>query len=100
MADYHRGYSEKRDFVRVDVECAVSVRERGSDHVETGTCRSLSGKGLMFLCDKPYAVGTVLDVSVVPQKAVVPPLDASVEVVRAEYDEEERKFAIAAVLKR
>jgi hypothetical protein len=100
MAGYHRGYSEKRDFVRVSVECTVSVREAGSNQVETGTCTSLSGKGLMFLCDRQYPIGTMLEVSVVPQTAVVPPLDALVEVVRAEYNEEERKFAIAGVLKR
>jgi hypothetical protein len=100
MADYHRGYSEKRDFVRVSVECTVSIREAGGEQVDKGTCTSLSGKGLMFLCDRQYPIGTILEVSVVPDKAVVPPLDALVEVVRSEYDEQERKFAIAGVLKR
>jgi hypothetical protein len=80
----HRGDSEKRDFLRMGVDCKVTVRLAGSGEVHEGTCRNLSGNGMMFVADQDFPVGTRLEVSVIPEKALTAPLDTVIEVVRSQ----------------
>lgn len=78
-----RDYDEKRDFIRMCMECPMTfTRYGGSVHV--ATARDLSGSGLGFVTDQALTLGEVLAVQVTPQQAVVAPLQAEVEVVRVQ----------------
>ena len=75
-------YPEKRDFIRMAVECPMTFCIEGETEVHKGTARDLSASGLSVLCQKEIAEGTVLEVNIQPEKAIVPPLQATCEVVR------------------
>lgn len=59
----------------------------------------MSGSGLLFPADREYPLGAKLEVSVIPDQAVAPPLEAVVEVVRVSYSEADEKYAIAGEMK-
>jgi len=78
-----RDYDEKRNFIRMCMDCPMSfTRYDGS--VYSALARDLSGSGLGFVTDQALTLGELLTVKVVPQHAVVAPLDAEVEVVRVQ----------------
>ena len=80
-------HNEKRDFIRMTVDCQVTYHEVGVNEVHTGNTKNLSGKGILFLAAREIPIGTVLDINVSPDNDVTPPLDAIVEVVRIEIIE-------------
>jgi hypothetical protein len=75
-------YSEKRDFMRMAVECPMSFTLPGEDTVHRATARDLSASGLLMRCNRELAEGSSIEVSVEPEEAIVPPLKATCEVVR------------------
>ncbi len=75
-------YPEKRDFIRMVVECPMTFRIQGEAEVHQGTAKDLSASGLSVLCHKEVAEGAILEVNIQPEKAIVPPLKATCEVVR------------------
>lgn len=79
-----REYEEKRDFIRMCVECPMSFTRQGDSTVYSATARDLSGSGLGFNSTQMVRMGELLTVQVVPDKAVVAPLQAEVEVVRVD----------------
>ena len=79
-----RDYEEKRDFIRMCVECPMSFTRQGDTTAYSATARDLSGSGLGFVTGQAVRMGEVLTVRVVPDKAVVAPLQAEVEVVRTQ----------------
>ncbi len=83
-----REYDEKRNFIRMCMECPMTFT-RYSGSVHTATARDLSGSGLGFVTDQALTLGEVLAVRVVPGQAVVAPLQAEVEVVRVQPAEPE-----------
>lgn len=82
MSKIHRGDSERRDFIRMGVDCRMTIRDPQSGDVRDGTCKNLSGNGIMFTCAHDYPVGAQLEVSVIPQTSSTAPLDIVVEVLR------------------
>ncbi len=79
-----RDYEEKRDFIRMCVECPMSFTRQGDATVHGATAKDLSGSGLGFSTSQALRLGELLTVRVAPQNSVVPPLQAEVEVVRVE----------------
>jgi hypothetical protein len=75
-------YSEKRDFMRMEVECPMTFRIQGEDTLHQGVARDLSASGLSILCQREVAEGSLLEVNVQPEKSIVPPLQATCEVMR------------------
>lgn len=80
-------YEEKRDHRRMDVDCPMTFQVVGSGEVQQGLARDLSATGMLIACGVEIAPGTRLEVKVSPPKAIVPPLDAVVEVVRCRASE-------------
>lgn len=79
----HRGdYSEKRDFMRMAVECPMTFRVQGESQEYQAIARDLSASGLLILCQHEVAEGCVLEINVQPEKPIVPPLQAICEVMR------------------
>jgi hypothetical protein len=76
-------YSEKRDFIRLAVDCDVYYQtEGGQEHCGQG--RDLSAGGVMFEVEEEFPVGTKLHVRIHPRNNLTPPLETTVEVLRME----------------
>ncbi|MDH5436304.1 MAG: PilZ domain-containing protein [Gammaproteobacteria bacterium] len=91
-------HSEKRDFIRMTVDCQVSYHKIGADEEHMGNTKNLSGKGILFQAKEEIPIGTLLEVNVSPNNDVTPALDATVEVVRLEIIEP-GKYEIGCLIK-
>ncbi|MCW8888029.1 MAG: PilZ domain-containing protein [Gammaproteobacteria bacterium] len=74
-------FSEKRDFIRMGVDCPTTFEIEGESGSFNGTARDLSASGLQIVTQKEVAIGTILNIKVLPEKAIIAPLHAVVEVV-------------------
>lgn len=74
-------FSEKRDFIRMGVECPATFEIEGETGVFNGVAGDLSASGLKILTEKEVAVGSILSIKILPEKAIIAPLHAIVEVV-------------------
>jgi len=86
LADQSDG-GEKRDFMRMTVDCKATFTEIESGQNDEGRVLNLSGTGVLFRTDRELKMGTQLELSVISENGSVPPLDAKVEVVRVEVME-------------
>lgn len=90
---------EKRRFSRIQVDCPVTFRSRGSDTTGQGMCRDLSGGGVLFLSRQQVPVGTSMEISVMPRNDLTPPLNALIEVVRSEPSGQPGGYMIAGAIR-
>ncbi len=91
-------YDEKRNYIRMNVDCDIDYKTIDSDQKKSGVCTSLSGAGLSFIADSPYEPGIAMDVCVKPKNSVTPPMSALIEVVRC-TEKENQQYEIAAIIK-
>ncbi len=91
-------YSEKRDFIRMTTNSEMSYQEIGATQSYQGHCINLSAAGILFETDHHVEPGTLVQINITPQLAVVKPLDATIKVVRASKNSD-GKFAIAGEIK-
>ncbi len=77
-----RDYEEKRDFIRMTLDCALTLQDLGTGQAFTGRCVNLSATGALFRLDEAPALGTRMEIHIAPALAVVPALNAIVDVVR------------------
>ncbi len=91
-------YDEKRDYIRMDVDCDMTYKLADSDETKTGHCTSLSGAGVSFLAESSYDVGLAMEVNILPKNSVTPPMTAFIEVVRSTA-KDDGSFEIAASIK-
>lgn len=92
------GYDEKRDYIRMDVDCKVTYKLIDSDETKTGRCISLSGSGVSFIAEVAFDVGLAMEVNVLPENPVTPPMTAFIEVVRS-IPQEDGSFEVAGIIK-
>lgn len=92
------GYDEKRDYIRMDVDCKVTYKQIDSEEAKTGRCLSLSGSGVSFIAETAYDVGLAMEVNVLPENSVTPPMTAFIEVVRS-IPQEDGSFEVAGIIK-
>lgn len=83
---YRGDYSEKRDFQRMEVECPMTFTVEGDSAgtVHDGVAQNLSASGLSVICSVEVAEGSKLEINVTPKQAIVPPLQATCTVMRAD----------------
>ncbi len=91
-------YNEKRDYIRMDVDCDVNYKLADSDELKTGKCTNLSGAGMSFITESPYSTGLAMKVNVLPKNSVTPPMTAFIEVVRC-IPQDDGTFEVAASIK-
>ena len=97
MSSGSRNYDEKRDFMRMTVDCRVDFKDtNGRDH--QGRAINLSGGGLLFITDAPLTLGAELQLSVKPDAPVIQPLDVVGKVVRV--DRVDGKFEVGVNITR
>jgi len=93
-----RSYEEKRDFIRVPVQCEVALEaiESGRRFVAEG--RNLSGNGVLFLTDEPLQPGQRLNLHIEATQVLMSVLDATIEVVRVEALADGSRFAVGGAI--
>ncbi len=91
-------FSEKRGFNRMDVECRMTFTVNGDATTHTAIARDLSATGLLIATNQDIPVGTRLNVCVTPEQALVPPLEALVEVMRV-ISPEPGRFELGVMIK-
>ena len=95
-----REYDEKRDFIRIDIDCEFVFKKVDSDEEElTGQVSNLSGRGMMFICETELEKGCTLEVNIKPSNILTPPLHANVKVVRVIKQRHADGFEIGAVIR-
>jgi len=94
-----RHYIEKRDFMRMAINCPVSYQPADSGlTTKSGTCINLSANGILFQCDDRFPEGTVLDISVKPQLTISPPFNAKMKIVRVQHQSEDNSYSLAGTI--
>ena len=93
-----REYDEKRDFIRVDVDCEMVFKAEDSQGFETAMVSNLSGRGMMFICDRELTKDSIAEVKISPANILTPPLHANVRLVRVVKQRHGSGFEIGAVI--
>jgi hypothetical protein len=75
-------YSEKRDFIRMPVQCPVSLRDIDRETTTVAELQDLSAGGVRFISEQPLEAGQRLRIRVQPEYPVTPPLQADISVLR------------------
>ncbi|MBS4051988.1 PilZ domain-containing protein [Methylomonas rivi] len=91
-------HDEKRDYIRMEVDCDITYRLANSHEIKTGRCTTLSGAGVSFLADQSFEAGLAMEVSIIPKTSITPPMTAFIEVVRS-VKRDENQYEIAASIK-
>src|SRR3546814_7289952 len=80
MSQKDRDYSEKRDFIRMQIETTVAL-EHGDTKL-SGTCIDLSSTGMQVLAGAQLRMGDKVRVLIPSKHSELKGLDAQTEVVR------------------
>ena len=91
-------YTEKRNFIRMKTDSKITVKPQGSQQTLEGQCIDLSAVGVLFSISQQFNPGTQLDINITPEHSISPALDATIEVVRAQ-PQNNGSFDIAAEIK-
>lgn len=95
-----REYDEKRDFIRLDIDCEIDFKKAdSSDENLTGQVSNLSGRGMMFISDVELEKNGLLEIQIKPANILTPSLHAIVKVVRVIKQRHEEGYEIGAVIK-
>ncbi|MDJ0805203.1 MAG: PilZ domain-containing protein [Gammaproteobacteria bacterium] len=92
-------FAEKRDFIRMPIDCPAQFRIAGSDSTQSAIVKNLSSNGMLMLFDREIDPGTQLTVEIMPGKNITPPLSAEMSVLRS-YTADEGNFNIACAIER
>jgi len=93
-----RDYDEKRDFFRMAADCPLTLKHDGTAY--EGHCINLSAGGIFFRTEQTLPVGSDVEIHISPDKSVVPPLNAIVEVIRGEPSATANQFDYACSIKK
>jgi PilZ domain. len=77
------GYDEKRNYIRMEIDCDVTYKLADSDELHHGRCSSISGAGVSFIADRFFDAGKAMEINVIPKNTVTPSMTAFVEVIRS-----------------
>ncbi|MFA5984679.1 MAG: PilZ domain-containing protein [Methylococcaceae bacterium] len=76
-------YDEKRNYIRMDVDCDITYKLAGIEQTNVGRCTSISGAGVSFITDQAIEPGKAMEIHIIPKNAITPPMTAFIEVVRS-----------------
>ena len=96
MTQSDRYYSEKRDFIRMQVETAVNLTH--GEQTCSGVCLDLSSTGMQVLAETTLQLGDRVQVHIPSSHSELKGLDATTEVVRVEAHEDGRQTLGLAIL--
>ena len=75
-------YAEKRDFLRMPIDCELNFSEAGSAKQYQGNVINLSSKGILFTSSEKFDQGARLEIILTPSNSITPPMEATVVVSR------------------
>jgi len=90
-------HDEKRDYIRMDVDCDVTYKLADSSQTRTGRCTTLSGAGVSFIAEQAFDLGSAMEISIHPKSTITPPMTSFIEVVRC-LRLEDGSFEIAGTI--
>ncbi len=96
MSQNDRDYSEKRDFIRMHIETAVTLEIDGTSL--EGTCIDLSSTGMQIVARTALQTGERLRVLIPSEHSALKGLDAQTEVVRVSRLDDGRQSLGLAIL--
>lgn len=96
MTQRDRDYSEKRDFIRMHIETAVTLTQ-GSEHYDA-ICLDLSSTGMQVLAATRLQMGDKVSVHIPSEHSDLKGLQAETEVVRVGTHEDGRQSLGLAIL--
>ena len=94
-----RPYDEKRGFIRVPVDCEVTLERASDGRRFPATGKNLSASGVLFHTDERLEPGEQLDIRIEANQALYSVLDATIEVVRVEAVGDGRSYAVGSSIK-
>ena len=98
-----REYDEKRDFIRIDIDCEIAYKNLEEDGTVgdelIGQVANLSGRGLMFISDTELEKNSMLEINIKPSNVLTPSLHANVKIVRVIKQRHADGYEIGAVIK-
>ncbi|WP_313025189.1 PilZ domain-containing protein [Pseudomonas lopnurensis] len=96
MSQNERDYSEKRDFIRMQLETGVTLEH--SDTKLSGTCIDLSSTGMQIVARTDLQLGDRVRVLIPSEHSELEGLDAQTEVVRVSRLDDGRQRLGLAIL--
>ena len=93
-----RDYDEKRDFIRINIDCDMSYRVAGKNEMDTAKVTNLSGRGMMFITDSELEMESIIEVKINPEKTITPPLHANVRIVRVNKQRSGESYETGGVI--
>ncbi len=92
-------FSEKRDFHRMSLDCALDYQLEGSSESRRGQVRNLSARGMLFIAPQALDPDQRLKVVLTPVNTITPPMTANARVLRCDEVEaegdDERSWLVA-----
>jgi hypothetical protein len=80
-------YAEKRDFLRMPIDCSFSFSTEDDSREFKGKVINLSNKGILFTSNLYFTAGTLLNIVLTPSHSKTSPIHATASVVRARNNE-------------
>jgi hypothetical protein len=80
-------YAEKRDFLRMPIDCELNFAVEDSTKQYQGKVINLSSQGVLFTSNQKFAPGTILEITLTPSNSTTPPMQATVVVARVSSNE-------------
>jgi len=80
-------YAEKRDFLRMPIDCELTFSITGDSTTYQGNVINLSHRGILFTSQDQFAEGTRLEIVLTPSNSLTPPMEAEIVVARVTYNE-------------
>ncbi len=88
-------YAEKRDFLRMPIDCELSFMVAGSTRQYQGNVINLSSKGILFTSKQKLETGTTVSLLLTPSQTDTPPMQALAEVARVTSNRVQYEVACA-----
>lgn len=96
LFDLEASYSEKRDFLRIELQTRIRIQLPGQETAIFGLTKDLSANGICFEADFAPEVGCELKINIPSVDDKFPELSATVQVTRTTLSSKENTFEIAA----
>ena len=93
-----RPYDEKRGFIRMPVDCEVTLEHAADGRRFLGSGKNLSASGVLFHTDEPLRPGDRLEIHIEANQALLSVLDATIEVVRVEAIGDGLSYAVGTAI--
>ena len=88
-------FDEKRDFLRMPIDCSLSYTVAEDDRQYRGKVINLSSKGILFTSKQKLETGTTVNLLLTPSQTDTPPMHALAEVARVTSNRVQYEVACA-----